>query len=105
MKKFLIFLVAVAMLFSALPALAGDSLAPDPNRLSDFGAAYMGERILWDVIVVRPVSTAAIGLGLVGTVVAAPFAAMTCTEDLVARELIQKPVEFTFTRPVGDIDF
>ncbi len=105
MKRIFVFLVAVAMLAASLPVLAQEMLPPDPNRLGDFGSQYMGEKILVDVFIVRPFGLAAMAIGAAGSIVAMPWAATSCSGDRVCRELIQKPADFTFTRPVGDLDF
>ncbi len=105
MKRIFVFLVAVAMLSVSLPALAQEKLPPDPNRLGDFGQQYMGEKILFDVFIVRPLSLGAVAIGAAGSVVALPVAAMSCSQERVATELLDRPLNFTFTRPVGDLDF
>lgn len=106
MRKIFVVLAAIAMLVTvAVPAMAGEMLPPDPNQSGDFTSQYMGERVLVDVLVVRPVSFAASLIGLTGSIAAYPFGAMSNSCDRVSEELVQKPWAYTFTRPVGDIDF
>lgn len=54
-----------------------------------------------DVLIARPIGIAACVLGLVGTVLAAPFAAASGNMDEVTQRLVQDPFAYTFQRPVG----
>ncbi len=107
MKRFLIVLAAVAMLAAvAVPVRAQEMLPPDPSRSGELlSNEYMGEKILVDVYILRPVGFLASILGLVGSIGAYPMAALSCSTDLVTQELVEKPLDWTFCRPVGDIDF
>lgn len=106
MKKIFIILAAAVMLAASIaPAPAQEMLPPDPNVAGDFTSEYMGERILVDVFILRPIGFAATVLGLAGSIPAYPFASMSYSTDRVDRELVQKPWAYTFCRPVGDIDF
>ncbi len=106
MKKILVLLSVILMVATlVVPAMAEEMLPPDPNRSGDFTSQYMGERILVDVFVVRPIGFAASMLGLAGSVAAYPFGAMSNSTDRVSDELVRRPWAFTFERPVGDIDF
>lgn len=64
-----------------------------------------GEAILFDAIVLRPLGLAATAIGTAGAVLTAPWAANTCEWDLVERKLIREPADYTFCRPLGDIDY
>lgn len=55
-----------------------------------------------DAVVVRPLGLAATVIGSVLTVVALPFTLPSGSVDASARELIVKPAEYTFKRPLGD---
>lgn len=106
MRRFLTVL-AIVMLFTAsvVPAQAREMFPPDPNGSGDFTADYMGEKILVDVFIVRPISLGASLIGLVGAAAAYPMASLSNSTDRVEEELIRKPWDHTFCRPVGDIDF
>jgi hypothetical protein len=65
----------------------------------------MGERILVDFFVLRPLGIAAGLIGLGSAVVMAPTVVCTSSQERVNRELIEKPFEYTFKRPLGDINF
>jgi hypothetical protein len=45
------------------------------------------------------------GVGLVGALVALPFAALSGSTDRVKQRLIVEPFEYTFKRPVGNLNY
>jgi hypothetical protein len=55
-----------------------------------------------DLVVVRPLGLAATVIGTVLTVVALPFTIPSGSVESSARELIVKPAEYTFSRPLGE---
>jgi hypothetical protein len=92
MKRIIIILSAIAMLsMTALPVLAQEPLPPDPTLSGRFTA--------------EPLGLVSMGVGALGAVAAAPWAASSNSQNRVDRELIQKPHDYTFCRPLGDIDF
>lgn len=105
MRRIFIILTVFATLAVVIPALAGETLPPDPALSGDFSSQYMGERILADFFVLRPLGLAAGLIGLGSAVVIMPMACATNSVDRVDRELVQKPFIYTFRRPLGDIDF
>jgi hypothetical protein len=62
-----------------------------------------GEAIIFDAVIMRPLSLASMVLGLAGTVVSAPWATTSCTWDRVHRQLLMKPYMYTFCRPLGNL--
>lgn len=55
-----------------------------------------------DAVIVRPLGLAATVVGTVLTVVALPFTIPSGSVESSARELILKPADYTFRRPLGD---
>ncbi|MHB1052982.1 MAG: hypothetical protein ACYCZT_07925 [Thiobacillus sp.] len=55
-----------------------------------------------DAVVMRPLGLAATLVGAVLTVVALPFTIPSGSVKSSARELVVKPAEYTFKRPLGD---
>ncbi|HWR75832.1 MAG TPA: hypothetical protein VN283_01310 [Thiobacillus sp.] len=55
-----------------------------------------------DAVVIRPLGLVTTLLGAVLTVVALPFTIPSGSVETSARELILKPAEYTFKRPLGD---
>ncbi len=64
-----------------------------------------GEVILVDALVMRPIGIGACAVGLVGALLTLPFAAATHSMDRVQQSLIREPFEYTFKRPLGDMDY
>lgn len=64
-----------------------------------------GEMILADVLILRPLGIVSSVVGLAGSLVALPFAASSNSGDLVARKLIKEPFDYTWCRPLGDMDY
>ncbi len=87
--------IALALAATHLPAAADD-----PNTVS----GDKGMDMLVDVVVVRPLGLAATVLGTALTIVALPFTIPTGSVGDSAREMIVKPAQFTFTRPLGQFD-
>jgi hypothetical protein len=106
MKRIILILSAIAMLsMTALPVLAQEPLPPDPTLSGRFTAEPLGEFIIFDAVVLRPLGLVSMGVGAIGAGIAAPWAASSNSQARVDRELIQKPYDYTFCRPLGDIDF
>jgi hypothetical protein len=57
-----------------------------------------------DVFIVRPVGLAACAVGLLGSIVAMPFASLSGNDREVSRRLVAEPFAYTFTRPVGHFE-
>jgi hypothetical protein len=106
MKRVFLILTAVAMLCAtAVPVLAQEVLPPDPNMSGRITSPPQGEFILFDVVILRPLGLASMAVGAAGALVACPWAGSSNSCDRVQRELIDKPYDYTFRRPVGDMDF
>jgi hypothetical protein len=105
MRRIFIILTVFAALAMSIPAFAEEMLPPDPALTGDFSSQYMGERVLVDFFVLRPLGFAAGLIGLGSAVVMSPMAVETNSMDRVCRELVQKPFSYTFQRPLGDINF
>ena len=105
MKRIILILTITLLSMTALPVLAQQVLPPDPTMTGRFIAEPMGEFIIFDAFVLRPLGIAAMAIGAAGAYGAMPWAIPSHSEDRVQRQLIQKPYDYTFCRPLGDIDF
>jgi hypothetical protein len=92
-RRALVALSCVALVAGSTPALA-ENIAT-----SDDGAAMLG-----DLFIVRPISLVGSILGAAVWIVTLPFTLTTQSTDEAARELLGKPLEYTFNRPLGDFD-
>ncbi len=73
----------------------------------DYDNTVTGDRagdMLADLLIVRPVGLVGSVLGAVGWVVTLPFTLPTGSADEAGRELVGKPLEYTFYRPLGDFE-
>ncbi|MGQ0658106.1 MAG: hypothetical protein ACT4NU_08445 [Chromatiales bacterium] len=75
-------------------ASAGDETATD----------YNGSSMLFDLVVLRPLGVAGTAIGAAAFVVALPFTVPSGSVSESARELVGKPAEYTFNRPLGELD-
>ena len=106
MKRIILILTAIAMLsVTAVPLMAQEQLPPDPNMSGRMASPPLGEFIIFDAVILRPLGLASMVLGAAGAAVASPWAASSNSMNRVQRELLDKPYDYTFCRPVGDIDF
>jgi len=105
MKRIILILTITLLSMTALPVLAQQVLPPDPTMTGRFIAEPMGEFIIFDALILRPLGLASMAVGAGGAVLAAPWSRSSNSEDRVKRELLRKPYWYTFCRPVGDIDF
>ncbi|WP_235026897.1 hypothetical protein [Cognatazoarcus halotolerans] len=78
---------------------AGPVLATDDTVTGDRGAD-----MAIDLVVVRPLGLAATVVGAVGWVVALPFTLPTGQAGETAHQFVGRPFEYTFNRPLGDMD-
>lgn len=103
MKKLLVSFVFVCFLTITFCQFA----YADPVYPETYGKEKKarGEDIIFDAIVLRPLGIASLIIGLAGTIISAPFAGPSQSFDVVVDELLEKPVDFTFKRPLGDLNF
>ena len=105
MKRIILILTITLLSMTALPVLAQEVLPPDPTATGRFTAEPMGEFIIFDALILRPLGLAAMAVGATGAAISYPWAKPSNSEDRVNRELLQKPYWYTFCRPIGDINF
>jgi hypothetical protein len=85
--------LALALVAMPLWATAGQEGSISGDKATD---------MVVDVVVARPLGLAATVIGTVLTVVALPFTIPSGSVETSARELIVRPAEYTFKRPLGD---
>lgn len=90
--------LAVAALILALGAAPAPTFADDPGTIS----GDKGTDMLVDLLVMRPLGIVATAVGAVAFVVALPFTIPSDSVDASARELVGKPAQYTFSRPLGE---
>lgn len=114
MKKLIACMILAPLLigFLGLPVHAQQSSSVYSSEYTSPYSTYTpvehdppGELILADVLILRPLGIVASAVGLAGSIVSIPFAASSCSGDLVERKLIQEPFDYTWCRPLGDVDY
>ncbi len=95
--------VTLAVVFVAGPAWAQNQQYTHFGR-HEHVQSPTGDMMLYDLVLVRPAGIAACAIGLVGSVLAFPFAAMSHSQDKMEQRLIKEPFDYTFKRPLGDFD-
>ena len=86
-------LIALAFAVTPLAATAENNDTVTGDKATD---------MVVDLVVVRPLGLAATVIGTVLTVVALPFTLPGGNVEASARELIVRPAEYTFNRPLGE---
>ena len=92
-------LVGAVLAATTMVLLAGPAMATDETVTGDKGAD-----MAIDLVVVRPLGLAATVVGAVGWVVALPFTLPTGQAGETGRQFVGRPFEYTFNRPLGDMD-
>ena len=90
MKKILALVVAVTFLLASVSAFAG----------TEDDAPVVG-----DIIFARPLGIVGMVAGAGLFILALPFAALTGSVDKTTTTLLKNPVDYTFSRPMGDFDY
>ncbi len=105
MKRIIPILAITLLSMTALPVLAEQSPPVAPTPTGHSTVEPLGESIIFDALVLRPLGLASMVVGAGTAALACPWAESSNSEDRVQRELLQKPYWYTFSRPLGDIDF
>jgi hypothetical protein len=100
MKKVAIFALVVvfALGFFIIPSYSQD-IMESPN----YWATGKGDAMLFDIILLRPLGLAAMGVGFAATIVALPFSIIGGNQREVGEALLGEPTAFTFCRPMGEV--
>jgi hypothetical protein len=98
MRKLLAILtvVAVAVTFTAPPALAAAGEVPIDEASAD--------AMIADLVFLRPMGLLAMICGSIAFVVSLPFSALGGNVGEAADKLVVDPTKFTFVRPLGHIE-
>lgn len=99
-KFFLVPLLVTALVFSS----TGFALAQS-NHIGGTQGDPAGRDMVADLFLLRPVGIIATAFGAACFLVSLPFSAPTKTSSQTWQKLVVEPAEFTFARPMGDIDY
>lgn len=93
-------LAARVMVGLMAATVSGSALAERP--LNEPTTGDKGSDMLVDLVLVRPLGAVATVIGTAAFVISLPFTLPSGSADEAARELVGKPAEYTFNRPLGD---
>ncbi|HOW55519.1 MAG TPA: hypothetical protein PLR60_12800 [Syntrophorhabdaceae bacterium] len=115
MKKVTIFALVAILSFGmlVLPAFAEEAKdTKETNETTEFllsetekptyRGTGKGEAMLADLIFLRPVGFASIGVGFVATIVGLPFSIIANNTREVGDAMLGETMNYTFVRPLGD---
>lgn len=100
MKKAAIFIMIAAFscgLF-VLPAFAGDDFEERSWR-----GTGKGEAMFFDLVLLRPIGIASMGVGFAATIAALPFSIIANNTREVGDALLGETTNYTFMRPLGEV--
>ena len=81
-------------------AIAGQSMAANEQLPKD----RAGGDMMLDAVGARPIGLIAIVAGSVAFVIALPFTIFSDSVGSSADELVKKPIDYTFRRPLGQLE-
>ena len=94
-------LIKRSMVIAALTAaMAGQSMAGNEQLPKD----RAGGDMFLDAVFARPMGLVAILAGSTAWVVALPFTVFSGSVGSSADELVKKPIDYTFKRPLGQLE-
>ena len=100
-KFFLVPLLVAALVFSS----AGFSAFAKTGKLGAAEGEPTGEQMVADLFFLRPVGVLATAFGSLCFVVSLPFTGPTKTAKQSWDKLVADPAEFTFARPMGEMEY
>jgi hypothetical protein len=97
-KTAILLLLALAVALSPAASALAQDVAIDPFREEQDTTAGF---VVFDFLLVRPLSLFATGLGSAVFVLSYPIAMVTRQTDQTFEKLVKEPADYTFTRPLG----
>ena len=88
MKKIVVIMLTLIIVLTSSMAFA----ATDTSATS----------VITDMILLRPVGLASLGVGTAMYIVSLPFALITRSHGTTVKVLVKEPFKFVFVRPVGE---
>lgn len=95
-KRLIILLITLCFILSIISSVvAGESIKSN-NMDSDL--------MIFDVVLARPAGLISIGVGTTVFVLSLPFTLCSRNVKYTAHKLIVEPINYTFTRPLGQME-
>ena len=104
-SSFILFLIILLLLATTLAVAQETAEMNVPNEANETAEApnTAGAMVL-DALLLRPLGLVATVLGAATFVVTLPFSLPTRSADDAAEVLVVKPAEYTFARPLGEVE-
>lgn len=99
-KAYMSRVMVAALLLTLVPF----SAQADSPAVREPGTGDKGTDMVLDLLVLRPLGLVTTGIGSVLFLVSLPFTLPSGSSGDAACELVSKPLAYTFTRPLGDIE-
>lgn len=84
--------------FFVIPAFAEDEMEQTSWR-----GTGKGEAMLFDLILLRPIGLASMGVGFAATIAALPFSIIANNTREVGDAMLGETTNYTFVRPLGEV--
>jgi len=99
MKTVAIFMIIVAFFcgFFVVPAFAED------QSERSWRGTGKGEAMFFDLVFLRPVGMASVGVGFAATIAALPFSIIANNTREVGDAMLTETMNYTFVRPLGEV--
>lgn len=85
------------------PAAAGYGYETSQRVAPRYGSTTDGEAMLLDTVFLRPVSLVGAAVGMAAWVVSLPFSLPSGSSGEAWGALVETPLNYTFSRPLGDV--
>src|SRR5512143_3190723 len=97
--------IAIALLLVVTVAVPVDADTSVYSPVNKRCSGPSGDLLIADTVFLRPAGILAMGVGAAMSIVSFPFAAMTNSVDRIGQRYFVEPYEYTFVRPLGDVDY
>jgi hypothetical protein len=95
-KRTVVFLLTAVMLsLAAIPPAGAATMEQKPSSTA----------VVYDVLFMRPLGVVATALGATLFIVGLPFTIPSRSVGVAAEKLVAAPFNFTFCRPIGNMDY
>ena len=97
--------IAIALLLVltvAVPVYADTAVYSPVNKRCTGPSADL---IIADTVFLRSAGILAMGVGVAASIISFPFAVTSNSGDRVGQKYFVEPFEYTFMRPLGDVDY
>lgn len=97
-------IAAFSLGFFVTPSFAMDEYTTDMyTEKPNYWSTNKADALLFDLVLLRPIGIASIGVGFAATIAALPFSIIGNNTREVGDALLGETGKFTFVRPLGEV--